>query len=683
MLVGEPPYTGSTPQAILGKIIQGQPTWATQARRTVPLNVDAAIRTALEKIPADRFTTAGGFAVALRDPGFRHRQSIVGGRAGARRSPWQAALLVGLGVTVGLFAPVAWLLARPGASTPAEVMRFALPTSGSAALETGTVAQDLTISPDGKLIAYTGATVDGSDLQIHVWSVGQLSGERLRGAEGGFSPFFSPDGQWIGFVDTADGTTLKRVPTTGGRTETIATLPDSVSYVAGAAWGADDIIVGTGQAGGLYRVSLDGVAPVRLTKGQHHWPALVEGRDAVLLMDHANGQHLAALDLRTGEVKPLGVEGTSPRYVSTGHLVYASPDGALWGVPFDPASLEVRGSPVLLAEGVDVKAATESAANFAVSATGHLIYAAGRTATNLVMVARDGARSVLLEQNGWSAYPRFSPDGSRLVYDLSSGDGTGAVDLWVLDVARGARTRVTLDGDNRFYPVWTPDGVRLTHATTSGPRAAIVSTSADGSGAADTLLPSGRGGYPTSWAPNGRTLAYDVPSERTATGSGDIALLHVDGGGNRTEPFLETAFHEAGAIFSPNGRWIVYVSDKSGQADIYVRPFPGPGGEVTISVGGGEEPRWSRAGDEIYFRRGADLLAVSVGERGSALEVGTPRHVMTDPYRREGGAMANYDVQPGGEGVVVVENANSSDAPTDRLYLVLNWFTELRVRSPR
>ncbi len=686
MLAGEPPYTGRTSQAILSRVVQGAPVPVIEARRSVPANVDAAIRRALEKLPPDRFATIGDLARALRDPGFRHGEERAAVRSSGR-SALRVAALVGLGALLGGIATAVWLSTRDGPSS-AGVQRFAMLTSGRDALDSGSLGEDLAISPDGKSIAYVGRSADGSTYQIHLRTIGELQGAPVRGSEGGFAPFFSPDGQWIGFVDAANRKALRRVPTAGGGATPIATLPDSVPYIAGATWGADDrIIVASGSDLGLYRVTLDGGTVERLAKGQHHWPSIIEGRDAVLFMDHTRGQHLAVLDLRTGQVEPLGLEGTSPRYVSTGHLVYARADGSVWAVPFDAASLEVLGSPVLMLEGVEVKSATESAANFSISPQGHLVYATGGSATNIVLVAPDGTRSVLLELPAFSAFPRFSPDGARIAYIASSGDGSGEVDLWVIDVARGARARMTFNGTNRYYPLWTADGQGLTHYDgndgTVRPRP-LISAAADGSGVRDTLLARADGIRPTSWSPDGRTLAYVLPPESTPTRSLDIALLHVDGDQRRSEPFLATPFAESGPVFSPDGRWIAWVSDKAGQPDIYARPFPGPGAEVTISVGGGREPKWAASGREIYFRRAGDLMAVPVERSGATLTVGEPRRVFADPYRRGGGLVANYDVSPRGDRFVMVEDATPANAPAaGRLYVVLNWFEELRAKSSR
>jgi len=692
MLVGEPPYTGGTPQAILGKVIAGEDVSATKHRSTVPPHVDAAIRKAIERVPADRFATAEAMTRALADRGFRHGESMTS-TASARRSARRSVALVCAGALAGVAAVALW----PGAdSAPAspEVMRFVLATPGGDSLSSGTLNQDVAISRDGRLIAYTGSAASGASPQIYLRSLDRLESTPVAGAVG-HNPFFSPDGAWIGFVDAADPRTVKRVPTQGGTPETVATLPSNVPYIAGATWGADGrLIVGTGATSGLFRSSPGGGVVENLTQGQHHWPSLIEGRDAVLIMDHANGSmRLAVLDLRTSEVKPLGLEGTSPRYVPTGDLVYTTADGAVWAAPFDVKLLQVVGSPVRRLTGVDIKVVPEGAANFSVSDNGRVVYGAyaprSRVITNLVSVARDGSRSILTRLDGRAMYPRFSPDGARIAFGLIA-DNTNSRDLWVFDVARGALTRVTFGGSNWVVPVWSPDGRSLTYADGTGADNRVLTTTADGSGVSDTLLPLAARRFPTSWSPDGRTLAYYAGGEAgTNSSPRDVWLLRRDGDRQATEPFVVTPFSEAGAIFSPDGRWLAFVSDKSGRNEVYVRPIDGSGWEVTISVGGGSEPVWAPSRDRMYYRHDGDLMTVSIEDAGSRLNVGTPQRVLEDPYRRDdqgaAGSLANYDAMPGGGGFVMVEDSAPEDSlvpASARLRLVLNWFEELRARTP-
>jgi len=685
MLVGEPPYTGSTPQAVLGRIISGEAVSATKQRATVPPNVDAVIRKALEKVPADRFASAQSFGEALGDRNFGYGASAVS----PRHVAWRGAALLVAGGIVGAGAVALWSDSDAGPDVLGP-MRFALPTIANDSLNSATLFQDVTISRDGRLIAYTGTSGADAQPQIFVRAMDRMDAEPLNGAVGQ-NPFFSPDGAWLGFVDAADLRTVKRVRVSGGEVEVVGTLPSSVNYVAGATWSVDDqIIVGTGAGTGLFRIPVSGGEPEHLTDGQHHWPSLIDGRDAVLMMSHNVEMSLAALDLRTGEVKPLGIDGTSPRYLATGHLVYAAADGSVWGVAFDATSLEAVGDPVRLFGGIQVKSGNEGAANFAVSDNGHLVLAAGTLGqqfTTLVAVGRDGSRRVLARIVGIAWYPRFSPDGSRLAFATSGeNNANGASDLWVLDVLRGARTRVTFGGNNRFLPIWTRDGAFLTHADGSLATNRILRTAADGSGVADTLLPSDTRRFPTSWSPDGQTLAYYAGGGPDT--SRDLWLMHMDEE-RAVEPFVATPFDEAGAVFSPDGRWLAYVSDKSGQNDVYARPFPGPGGEVTISVGGGAEPVWAPSGRALYYRHDGEIIEVPIDRSASRLAPGSPRSVLTDVFRLDGsgaaGALANYDVTPDGVGFVMVEDAVSgADAvpASVRIRVILNFFDELRARLP-
>jgi Tol biopolymer transport system component len=331
--------------------------------------------------------------------------------------------------------------------------------------------------------------------------------------------------------------------------------------------------------------------------------------------------------------------------------------------------------------------------HFDISRSGTLLYLPGSggiaSSTKLVLVARNGTPTLLAEIAGMTWFPRFSPDGTRVAYGLSAGDVLGdPSDLWVLDVARGARTRVTISGNNRFYPIWTRDGARLTFADSTAPTNRLLWTLADGSGKPETLMDVGPRRFPTSWSPDGHTLAFYVGPAGTPTNSRDLWMLHVDGDKRDATPFVETPFEERGAIFSPTGRWVVYVSNKSGQNDIYARPYPGPGGEVTISVGGGQEPVWAPSGRELLYRHDRKLLAVPIDERGTSLSVGAPTRVFDDPYRLDtGGAqggVANYDISPNGQRFVMVEEAQPARAAsqTARLEVIVNWLEALKARVP-
>jgi hypothetical protein len=391
---------------------------------------------------------------------------------------------------------------------------------------------------------------------------------------------------------------------------------------------------------------------------------------------------LAAVDLQTGEVHPLGVEGTGPRYLPTGHLVFAGLDGQLRAVSFDVDALEAVGTPTAMPERVQVKPG-ELAANFDVSLGGALVYApsegVAEPGVRILRVARDGTSAPIAEMAGDLGYPRVSPDASRLALAVGT-------DLWVLDLARGVPVpnRVTFSGIARFLPIWTRDGERLTHSDDVAPRTRILLTAADGSGQQDTLLPVGPRAFPTSWSPDGGTLLYTVGPDGTSTMSRDLRAVIRRGGAAESVPVIETAFSERGAVFSPDGAWIAYVSDKAaGRDEVYLRPFMAPGAEQAVSVGGGREPVWARSGDEIFYRGPTDFFAVSVERDAPSLRIGQPQALFRDRFRRDlstaAGSYANYDVLSNGDFVVIADpEALAKPTPT----IVLNWTQQLRARLP-
>ena len=473
---------------------------------------------------------------------------------------------------------------------------------------------------------------------------------------------------------------------------------ESPNPIFGASWGTDDqIVFGTNNAG-LFRVSGGGGEPEALTtldteQGEvnHLWPFIIHGRDVVVFVigtgaPLTTGQ-LAVLDLDTREVTRLGLAGVSPCYVSTGHLVYAAEDGSVRAVPFDATSLDVTGNPVPLVEGVVVKGS--GAADFSISDNGRLVYAlgAGGAAFNLtsrlVVTGRDGAGTPLADIAGYAWYPRFSRDGTRVAFAVSQTPGAGSdADLWVLDIGRGTRTRLTSEGNNRFFPVWSPDGSQLAYADGAGATNRVLLTSADGSGDPETLLDRNERQFPTSWVTDGNLMTLYMDNPDTAR---DLYVLAMDGD-LTPEPFLATPFQERGASFSRDGQWIAYVSDESGRDEVYVRPYPGPGGQVTISTGGGEEAVWGPDGSELFYRNGDQVMVVEV-TTGQTFSAGAPAPLFAAPYALDnaagGAGNPNYDISPDGAQFIVVEQ----DSPTGvegvaQITVVLNWFEELKARVP-
>ena len=287
-------------------------------------------------------------------------------------------------------------------------------------------------------------------------------------------------------------------------------------------------------------------------------------------------------------------------------------------------------------------------------------------------VDRDGRAQALGPEPQEYRYPRLSPDGGRLaVAVLAETDGSSDTDLWVFDLDRGSRSRITFGGENRYYPVWTPAGDRLAFSDGPAPPTNTIHIApADGSGGIVTLLERDGLQYPTSWSRDGRVLAYHENHPETWR---DLWVLPV---GGDPEPFLVTPFQEGAPAFSPDGRWLAYVSEKSGQPEVYVQPYPGPGPEFTVSTAGGNEPIWSPDGTELFYRSTDQLMAVAV-EPGETLRAGTPEPLFADSYRRGNSTTSapNYDVTPDGQRFVMIRLGASLEYTAA---VVLNFSEELR-----
>ena len=563
MLVGEPPYTGSTAQAILGKIIAGELASATRQRSSVPANVDSAVQKSLERLPADRFMGAQDFADALADPGFRHGEFAQVG-ASVASGPWKI-LTVGLAATTVVFGAIAGLsLLRPEPTTTVTRVSVRAPQD-QGLWGRGT----FDISRDGSLLIYEGPNAAGDDSQLWARRWAALEATPIQDTEGATSPAISPNGEEVAF---ATAQSIRIVSTRGGISRTVA--PDAVRCCV--RWSPDGAwLYFNNPANGLSRVPAVG-GPVAVVteldleaeESQHIWIDVLPDGEALLYQSSGTaGPRVMVAGTESGEAKEL-TPGRFPRYAQ-GYLLFADPGApTLFAQPFDADNLELSGTAIPIAEGLRLP--TNGWNYFAASQTGSLIYSpgggGGSVATTLVSVSSDGTPTVLAEFDGLVEWPRFSPDGSRVAYGLT-GANAGASDLWVLDLSRRAQTRVTFGGQNKYYPIWTPDAARLVHSDGSGPENRLVTTPADGSGGSEVMLELGARRFATSWSADGSTLAYHQGPNGTPTESRDLWTLTRDGDEQSLAPFVQTPFSERGALFSPNGRWIAYLSDKSGRND--------------------------------------------------------------------------------------------------------------------
>ena len=365
------------------------------------------------------------------------------------------------------------------------------------------------------------------------------------------------------------------------------------------------------------------------------------------------------------------VKGAAPHYLTTGHLVYVD-GGTLFAVRFDAARLEATGTPIRLLEGI--RQARSGAPLISYSDAGSMVYiptSAEALASALVWVDLSGAEQPTGAAGRPYAQPRIAPDGRHVVTSLRG----NTEDLWLYDLERGTSSRLTADSNSSF-PAWTPDGRRLTLASAKQGAYEIYSRPVDGSTPDERLLASAWPNYPFSWSPDGRFLAFVSVSPTTLQ---DIRVLDADHKGT-SQPFLETQFREGAPVFSPDGRWIAYVSDESGRFEIYVRPFPGPGEKWAISLEGGSEPVWPRQGRQLFYRAGDAMMAVDI-ETTPAFSAGKPRKLFDTSHERSIALWANYDVSPDGRRLLMVRRENPS-TPATHINVVLNWLEELRQKLP-
>ena len=689
-------FSGESVTEILGSVFRAEPDWALLPEAT-PSAIRALLRRCLRKDSQQRPRDAADIRLELDDARAAASPSasalIVQAAAPAPRR-W---LLLGAlaCVVVAAIATAATWYFKPAPPLPVTRTVVAMPAD-QRLVPTGPIVP-LALSPDGSQMAYI--SQKGSELaRMYLRAMNSLEDRPFSGTETGDQPFFSPDGQWIGF---SVGATLKKVPITGGA---VLTICPTNAGLRGASWGPDNkIIFGTNAAAsGLFQVSSAGGTPEVLSspdtsKGEasHRWPEILPGGKAVLFVVGTGGGSyddaaIVVQRLDTGERKVLLQGGTFPHYAPTGHLVYYRA-GTVMALPFDLDRLEPSGSPAPVIEGVRSSgSANAGGANFALSSTGALAYIPGSPqggVSTLVWVDRRGASTPLktaARSFGVSTFgsngPRLSPDGQSVAVQINDQKS----DIWIYSIPRETMTRLTFEGNN-LVPGWTPDGKRVVFQSTKEGPLNLFWKPADGSGPDERLAPRSDGAqYPGSFTPDGRTLVYAQIEPKTGR---DIFVLPLDGDpgaagtGGKPSVFLQTPYNETTVRFSPDGRWVAYVSDASGRNEVYVQPFPGPGGKYQVSTEGGTEMVWGANG-EIFYRAGNKMLAVEVKTQ-PILNIGRPQVLFEAPYllNAAGGAGANYDVTTDGQRFLMLKGNEQGPAAT-QINVVLNWFEELKAKVP-
>jgi serine/threonine-protein kinase len=679
---GKPAFTGRTKASLIAAILSSEPPAMTSLQPMTPPALERVVKTCLAKDPDERFQTAHDLNLQLRWIAEGGSQAGVAAPVVARRKLMERAWIAAAGLLAisSLALAVAYFNMRSSLPAP-QVARFAfsLPTGQGLALVDKTA---LALSPDDTRVVYVAESSGAA--QLYLRSMDRLEALPLAGTEGASSPFFSPDGQWIGFF--ADGQ-LKKVSVRGGSPVTLAEAPEN----RGGAWGPDDTIVfAPAPPVGLSRVSAAGGPTQVLTtpdaaQGErtHRWPEILPGGKAVVFTlgslsssDYYLDAKLAVVSLDTGKIKVLPLTGTDAHYAPSGHLVFAS-QGGLFAVPFDAKRLEVTGAATPVLEGVVLYPGT-GAVHYSLSHAGSLIYVPGNPqgASNpLVWVSRNGTNQPLPAPSRPYGEPHLSPDGKRLVVTLRGGRNS---DVWVYEIARNTLTRLTFEGSNKA-PLWTLDGKKIVYSSErlGASNFGIYWKPADGSGAEERLTSSSNLQSLGSWSPDGKLLAY---SQFDPKSQQDIWILPMEGN-RQPRAFLKTASYESNPEFSPDGRWLAYVSSESGLSEVYIQAFPGPGGKWQISSGGGEFPRWARNGRELFYTSGNKFMSVAITTQ-PAFAASAPRPLFEGrPPSLGAGTTTLYDVSPDGQQFIMARGSGSGSGST-QVHVVLNWAEELKRQAP-
>ena len=681
MLTGCSPFARESISDTIAAILEREPDWDALPAGT-PTAVRRLLHRCLDKELTRRLRDIGDARMELDDASCSQGSPIsTTAQISSHRPPafWFVAVSAVLSALIAAFA--AWNLKPAPAPAPGSQARFVLPMPNDVGLLMDRYGSDVTVSPDGKYVAFVGRRA--STAQLYLRRIADEETTVLTDTDGAQQPFFSPDSRWLAFF--ADGK-LKKVPITGGVPEVMGDAPGS----RGGFWSENGTIVFAplSRGSGILQVSADadGVAPKHITtldanRGEtsHRLPELLPDGNAILFVaygdtyDHVS---IVAQSLKTGERKVLIDEASQPHFASTGHLLYVQPKrpGTIMAVAFDPENLRVMGTPVPVVEGV--LTIRGDYAHWSFSRSGMLVYAAGgfkEPENDLVFVDRKGnAEAVGTPAQRPYAFPRLSPDGKRVVVAQLRIQNT----LWLYDLAGGSFNRVTHEG-NAFWPVWTPDGKRITYASNRAGPWRLFWKPFDGSEKEQMLAEPGTGSaqIPYSWSADGKVLLYADDTPKT---SKDVWALRKEDG--HRQALLQTSASEVDARISPDGRWMAYASDESGRYEVWVQSVPGSGGKWQISTEGGREPVWAHSGREIFYRSGDKMMSAAVTTKPT-FQPGTSRLLFQGPYVGTGTNSPNYDVTVDDQHFLMVRVSEQQSQHTD-FNVVLNWTEELKRLVP-
>jgi serine/threonine protein kinase/Tol biopolymer transport system component len=657
MATGNPAFIGKSKASLIAAILERDPPPISSLQPMTPPALNHLVKRCLAKDPDERWQTARDLMHELKWIAGGDAQAALRAEGIARSNRYSRAGWILVGVLSLTVLALSTVLRQRVSPSPTPVQFLVLPPENSYI----NAAAGAAVSPDGRQLAFVASDSTGRDA-LWVRSLDSLTARSLAGTDGAALPFWSPDSRWVGFFAHS---TLKKIDITGGP-------PISIRGVLagnGGTWNRDGAIVfGTGATRLLYRVPAAGGEVVPLIKqaeavaGGRHGPHFLSDGNHYLYDAHQAGPgravYVASLDSETGKLLVQG--GARPAY-QQGYLLYLR-GTTLVAQPFDEKRLEIIESAFTLAEAVQ---------SFSVSQSGGVLAywtGAGANEQQVVWLDRKGNRIGSLGEPVRQTDIRISPDGTKVAAEIYDQEVSGIdSDIWLYDVLRGVKTRLTSGPGTARMPCWSPDGKHIVFSSDRKGNFSLYEKAIDGAGDEELVLEAETANYCESWSPDGKFLLYrTVPADNSARR--EVWTLPLFGD-RKSVPYLQTKFDEHWAEFSPDGKWIVYTSNESGKDEVYVRPFPASGGKLLVSTSGGSQPRWRRDGQEIfYLDPGGELMAAKVKQNGSALAIDATHHLFQAHME---GFLHNYDVSADGQRFLIV--TATQQKPPYPITVVVNW----------
>lgn len=674
-LTGKRAFAGATVSDVIAAVLEREPDWSALPTTTPP-RVRELLRRCLTRDPRQRLRDIGEARVMLESP---HDLGEAAPSTRARRSVVLGSLSLAV-VAVAVMA-VLWVRLALKPAPSARVARVSVAVPQTDAIGTGFQMGPIALAPDGMTVAYC-AQRDGK-VQLFVRPLDQDKATVVPGSEGAHNPFFSPDGQWIGFFG---GEKLRKVFVRGGEpVDLYAAAQDR-----GGTWLEDGSIVFSPiTAEPLYRIAASGGAAERITEldesrkeRTHRWPSVLPGGEWILFVAGTTDRPseydqavVSVVSLKTKERRDVFTGASMAKYCPSGHLILAL-GGTLSAAPFDLTTLKVTGPAVPVMNGVAYSAGSGNV-QFDVAGDGTLAYLSDvpdLEITELVWVSRSGQITAISAPLQPYRLPRLSPDGKQIVVCI--GKQTLRWDIWSFDLAHAKLNRLTFD-QRSAMPIWAPSGTEIAYWSLSGGLRIEVKSLSQGAVSRVIVDNTRVAAQPTSFSTDGKRLLFDFYGDP----KGDIMFVPIDGSA-APRAIAEDPFTQWGGVMSPDGRWVAFVSNESGRDEIYVRSWSNPSAKWQVSNSGGLAPVWNRDGSELFYLRGPMLVAVPVDRKSPDFSPGRQQELFAMPavhgLPKE---TANYDVDIGGQRFITTRIAHPEAAFRD-VELIIGWAEEIRRQVP-